>query len=161
MPDDTETGLGRDTAEIVSAYVRHHQLPADQVAALIRSVHTALSNLGKPTEEEVERTPAVPIRRSVHRDYVVCLECGWRGKMLRRHLSSGHGLSPTEYRHRWNLSNDHPLTAPAYADQRSDLAKKLGLGRRAERGAAEAIPEAEAPQEPQKPTRRGRRKSAG
>src|SRR4051812_42966678 len=110
MPDETQTGLERDTAEIVSAYVSHHQLPADQVAALIRSVHSALSNLGKAVELEVERVPAVSIRRSVHREYVVCVECGWRGKMLRRHLSSGHGLSPTEYRHRWGLSAEHPLT---------------------------------------------------
>src|SRR5438067_10497989 len=142
MPDEHRMGLERDTAEIVSAYLRHHQLSADQVGSLIQSVHAALSNLDKPEPEKVvERTPAVPIRRSVHREYVVCIECGWRGKMLRRHLSSAHGLDPTEYRHRWGLSNDHPLTAPAYAEQRSDLAKKLGLGRRAEGGAAEASPE--------------------
>jgi predicted transcriptional regulator len=161
MPDETQKGLERDTAEIVSAYVRHHQLPADEIAALIRSVHTTLSNLGKPTEEEVERVPAVPVRRSVHRDYVVCLECGWRGKMLRRHISSGHGLNPTEYRHRWSLSNDHPLTAPAYTEQRSDLAKKLGLGRRGGDPAEDAMSEPELRPEPRKPsTRRKQRGKA-
>ena len=160
MPDDAQTGLERDTAEIVSAYVRHHQLSADQVAALIRSVHTTLSNLGKPTEEEVERSPAVPIRRSVHRDYVVCLECGWRGKMLRRHIGTLYDLGPGEYRRRWGLSADHPLTAPGYSEARSGLAKQLGLGRHGRDGDTEASPESEPQPEPEKPpSRRGRRPS--
>ena len=160
MPDDAQTGLERDTAEIVSAYVRNHQLSADQVATLIRSVHTALSNLGKPTEEEVERTPAVPIRRSVHRDYVVCLECGWRGKMLRRHIGTLHDLGPTEYRRRWGLSADHPLTAPGYSEARSGLAKQLGLGRHGRDGdTEEASPEPEQPEPAKRPSRRGRRRT--
>ena len=161
MPDQKDVGLEQNTAEIVAAYVSRHQLPPDEVPALIQAVYGALSNLGKPVEaEEVERTPAVPIRRSVHRDYVVCLDCGWRGKMLRRHISSAHGLNPTEYRRRWGLSSDHPLTAPAYAESRSDLAKKLGLGRRG--GEAEnASPDPQPPAEPNKrPSRRGRRQSS-
>src|SRR5262249_18342209 len=132
MPDAEQTSLERDTAEIVAAYVSHHQLTAEQLGSLIRDVHTALSNLGKPAEEPVERVPAVPIRRSVQRDYVVCLECGWRGKVLRRHIGNAHELSPDEYRQRWNLSREPPLTAPAYAEARSGLAKQLGLGRRRE-----------------------------
>ena len=71
----------------------------------------------------------MPIRRSVQRDAVVCLECGWKGKMLRRHLSTRHGLSGEEYLRRWSLPSDHPLTAPTYSEQRSSLAKELGLGR--------------------------------
>jgi predicted transcriptional regulator len=161
MPNDALPGLERDTAEIVSAYVRHHQVSADQVAALIRSVYTALSNLEKPTEEEVERSPAVPIRRSVHRDYVVCLECGWRGKMLRRHIGTLHDLGPGEYRRRWGLSADHPLTAPGYSEARSGLAKQLGLGRHGRDGDTEASFEPEPQPEPEKPpSRRGRRQTS-
>src|SRR4029077_17227097 len=80
-------------------------------------------------EAEVERTSAVPIRRSVHRDYVVCLECGWRGRMLKRHVATGHGLTVEQYRARWNLTREHPMTAPGYSEQRSSLAKQIGLGR--------------------------------
>src|SRR6266404_5540057 len=83
----------------------------------------ALVGLGKPaTEAEVERTPAVPIRRSVHRDYVVCLECGWRGQMLKRHVATGHGLTVEQYRARWNLSREHAITAPGYSGRGSGLA---------------------------------------
>ena len=100
------------TATIVAAYVRQNQIASDQLATLISTVHRALVGLGKPaTEAEVERTPAVPIRRSVHRDYVVCLECGWRGQILRRHLDTGHELSADQYRARWNLPREHPMTA--------------------------------------------------
>ena len=74
-----------------------------------------------------ERTPAVPIRQSVHRDYVICLECGWRGQMLRRHIANGHELTVEQYRTRWNLSRDHPMTAPGYSERRSTLAKQAGL----------------------------------
>jgi len=86
--------------------------------------------LGRQTTVEEHRTPAVPVRQSVRPDYVVCLECGYRGQMLRRHLTSRHGLSRLEYLNRWGLSPDHPLTAPAYSEHRSVLAKELGLGRR-------------------------------
>ena len=82
------------TTDIVAAYVRRNAIASDQLATLISTVHRALLGLGKPAAEtETERTPAVPIRRSVHPDYVVCLECGWRSRMLRRHLTTGHGLS--------------------------------------------------------------------
>jgi len=156
MTDENQADLERDTTELVSAYLRHHQLPADQLGAFIRSVHSALSNVGKPAEEEVERTPAVPIRRSVHQNYVVYIECGWRGKMLRRHISSAHDLDASEYRRKWGLSNEHPLTAPGYSEQRSSLAKQLGLGRRAKCGTVQenAAPEAA------KPSRRTRRQKS-
>ena len=119
--------------------------------------------LGKPAAEtEGERTPAVPIRRSVHRDYVVCLECGWRGQMLRRHLATGHGLTVEQYRARWNLPRDHPMTAPGYSERRSTLALELGLGR-TRGGSAEttAVPEAVAETAPPpSPKRRGRPRTA-
>jgi predicted transcriptional regulator len=125
------TSINRElTSTIVAAYARRNQIAFDQLGTLISTVHQALYGLGKPAAEiETERTPAVPIRRSVDRDYVVCLECGWRGLTLRRHLTSRHGLSVDQYRARWNLSREHPITAPSYSERRSGLAKELGLGR--------------------------------
>jgi predicted transcriptional regulator len=118
------------TTNIVAAYVRRNQIGADQLPIVISTVHQALAGLGESkAETEIERTPAVSIRQSVHRDYVVCLDCGWRGQMLKRHLATGHGLSVDQYRARWNLSREHPITAPGYSEQRSGLAKQIGLGR--------------------------------
>jgi predicted transcriptional regulator len=119
------------TTQIVVSYVRHHRLGPDQLSDLITSVHRAIDQLGQPPEPDEVLTPAVPVRRSVHRDYVICLDCGYRGKTLRRHISSRHGLSRDEYLRRWGLRSDHPLTAPAYSERRSTLAKSLGLGRKA------------------------------
>src|SRR5207237_7491092 len=105
------------TAEIVAAYVRRNQIGSDQLGTLISTVHQALASLGKSkAETEMERTPAVPIRRSVHQDYVVCLECGWRGKMLKRHLAIGHELTVEQYRAQCILPREHQMTAPAYSD---------------------------------------------
>jgi len=118
------------TTQIVVSYVRHHRLGPDQLSDLITSVHRAIGQLGQPPELEEIRTPAVSVRRSVHRDYVICLDCGYRGKTLRRHISTRHGLSRDEYLRRWGLRSDHPLTAPAYSERRSTLAKSLGLGRK-------------------------------
>ena len=118
------------TAMIVRSYVRHHRLGPDQLSDLITSVHRAIGQLGQPPELDGILTPAVSVRRSVHRDYVTCLDCGYRGKTLRRHISTRHGLSGDEYRQRWGLKSDHPLTAPAYSERRSTLAKALGLGRK-------------------------------
>ena len=114
------------TTKIVGSYVRHHTVGAGQVSDLITSVHRALAQLGPKQPEEVP-TPAVSVRQSVRHDYVVCLDCGHRGKTLRRHISTRHSLSRDEYLKRWGLRNDHPLTAPAYSERRSTLAKKLGL----------------------------------
>ena len=116
-------------ARIVSSYVRHHQLGPDQLAGLIVAVHRALANLGLGPPVEKAPQPAVPIRRSVQRDYVVCLECGFRAQALRRHLRVQHGLEVVAYRIRWNLPPDYPVTAPAYSARRSALAKQAGLGR--------------------------------
>jgi predicted transcriptional regulator len=118
------------TARIVQGYVRHHRLGPDQLPDLIASIHRALGQLGQPPEPDEIRTPAVTVRRSVHRDYVICLDCGYRGKTLRRHIGTRHGLSADEYRRRWGLRSNHLLTAPAYSEHRSTLAKKVGLGRK-------------------------------
>ena len=132
MPDEPPPPtLDRElTTNIVAAYVRRNQIGTDQLPVLISTVHLALVGLSKPAAEtEVERTPAVTIRQSVHRDYVVCLDCGWRGQILKRHLATGHGLSVEQYRVRWNLPREHPMTAPSYSERRSGLAKQIGLGR--------------------------------
>lgn len=142
------------TTNIVAAYVRRNRIASDQLATLISTVHQALSRFGKTASEaETEQTPAVPIRRSVHHDYVVCLECGWRGKMLRKHLATGHGLSVDQYRARWNLSREHPVTAPSYSERRSGLAKEIGLGRRSPREEPKTV----APETPPAPQLRSRR----
>src|SRR6516162_5767471 len=120
----------RPVTKIIASYVGNHTLTPDQLPGLIASVQQALRDLGKPAPAPAPRTPAVPIRRSVQRDRVVCLECGFTGKTLRRHLSMRHGLQVSEYLRRWDLSSDHPLTAPAYSEQRSTMAKQLGLGRK-------------------------------
>src|SRR6266436_2434732 len=159
MPDETASAsLDRElTSTIVAAYVRRNQIGSDQLGTLISTVHRALAGLGKPVAEvNEERTPAVPIRRSVHRDYVVCLECGWRGQMLRRHVA-GHGLSVEQYRARWSLRPDHPITAPGYSERRSTMAKRLGLGR-TRRASVEtmAVSEMETQAAPKTPTPRRR-----
>jgi predicted transcriptional regulator len=127
-------------ARIVGSYLRHHQVGPDQLAGLIVEVHRALAGLGRAPPVQEPLTPAVPIRRSVQQDYVVCLECGYRARTLRRHLRFTHGLDITAYRTRWNLSLDHPLIAPSYSARRSTLAKEIGLGR--DRAAAEPSPPA-------------------
>jgi predicted transcriptional regulator len=124
------------TTQIVVSYVRHHRLGPDQLSDLITSVHRAIGQLGQPPEPDEILTPAVSVRRSVRRDYVTCLDCGYRGKMLRRHIGTRHSLSRDEYLRRWGLRSDHPLTAPAYSERRSTLAKSLGLGRKAPIGTA-------------------------
>src|SRR5438067_10479184 len=116
-------------AEIVSSYIKTNQIAPADIPALINTVYLSLLAAGKAPEPEQNRTPAVPIRQSVRPNYVVCLECGRRAKMLRRHLRDAHGLSAEQYRLKWKLAPDYPLTAPAYSEQRSALAKQLGLGR--------------------------------
>jgi predicted transcriptional regulator len=123
----------RPVAKIIASYVGNHTLAPDQLSALIISVQQALRDLGKPAQIAAPRAPAVPVRRSVQRDHVICLECGFRGKTLRRHLGTRHGLQIADYLRRWDLASDHPLTAPAYSEQRSTMAKELGLGRKRSR----------------------------
>jgi predicted transcriptional regulator len=116
--------------KIVSSYVRHHKIGADQLAGLIVEVHRALAGLGRAPPMQAPSKPAVPIRSSVERDYVICLECGYRARTLRRHLRGAHGLDVTNYRTRWNLPADYPLIAPSYSARRSTIAKEIGLGRK-------------------------------
>jgi predicted transcriptional regulator len=165
MPDEKPpASINRELAtKITAAYVRRNQIASDQLGTLISTVHQALAGLAKqPPETGGERTLAVPIRRSVHRDYVVCLECGWRGQMLKRHVATGHGLTVEQYRARWNLPRDHALVAPGYRERRSSLAKQIGLGRgrRASREEPEPVAR-ETPAAPQpRSRRRGRPRSA-
>jgi len=139
---------------IVASYVRHYQVEPDQLAALIVGVHHALAGLRRAPPAQQPLRPAVPIRRSVQQEYVVCLECGFRAQTLRRHLRDAHDLEIGDYRVRWNLPIDHPLIAPAYSARRSRIAKAIGLGRR-----ATVPPRTEpVPTTPQRVTRRrGRR----
>jgi len=152
---------------MVTSYVGHHTVGAGQLSDLITTIHRTLGQLGQSTKPEEVRVPAVSARRSVHQDYVVCLDCGFRGKSLRRHISTRHGLSGDEYLKRWGLRNDHPLTAPAYSERRSALAKELGLGRKPKAPAGPAVSPSAAPEpvykvpEPEAPpTRRRRSRSA-
>jgi predicted transcriptional regulator len=143
-------------AEIVRSYVAQNSIGIDQVAGLIATVHRSLSGLGQsaPASAPIPLEPAVPIRRSVHPDYVVCLECGFRSRTLRRHLRVQHGLEVTDYRARWKLSPDHALVAPAYSERRSTMAKQLGFGRRPRQAVVSTpAPEVVAPS----PKRRGRK----
>jgi predicted transcriptional regulator len=143
----------RLVTKIIASYLSHHNIGPEQIPDLINSVHRTIDNLGKIFEPETVLSPAVPIRRSVQREFVTCLDCGWRGKMLRRHLGTRHGLSAEEYLRRWSLPLDHPLTAPNYSEQRSSLAKQLGLGRGGRSAATTPAPQSSSPPTP---ARRGR-----
>ena len=117
------------TADIVSAHVSANQVDEAGVVALIEGVHKALSELGKTAKEEVEQKPAVPVSRSVKRDHIVCLEDGKKLKMLKRYLRTNFDMTPAEYRDKWGLPSDYPMVAPAYAEMRREMAKKIGLGK--------------------------------
>jgi predicted transcriptional regulator len=121
--------------KIVSAYAKRNVLAADQLPALIATVHGALARveggrLPEPAKGQPE--PAVSVRRSVQPDAITCLDCGYRGKMLKRHLMTAHQLTPDAYRERWGLRRDYPMVAPNYAASRSELAKSFGFGRQSE-----------------------------
>ncbi len=117
------------TAQIVSAHVKSNSVPADALPDLIRDIYRAVSTLGAAAPPPPERPqPAVPAKKSVFPDYIVCLEDGKKLKMLKRHLMSAYSLTPDQYRERWGLSSDYPMVAPNYAQHRSTLAKKIGLG---------------------------------
>jgi predicted transcriptional regulator len=132
MSDKPEAPVTQSlVAEIVSSYVKKNQIAPADIPTLIGTVYQSLLTAGKTAEPEPARTPAVPIRQSVRPQYVVCLDCAWRGKMLRRHVNSAHGLTPEQYKARWGLKPDHPLTAPAYSEARSAMAKQSGLGQKA------------------------------
>lgn len=125
--------LAELTAEIVSAYVSHNTLSPAQLPEVIASVGATLREKASGSAEAVEaQEPAVPVKKSVTRDAIICLECGKKFRSLRRHLNNAHDLDPAEYRAKWDLPRDYPLTAPSYAERRSELAKSIGLGRKAQ-----------------------------
>ncbi|MEQ1782743.1 MAG: MucR family transcriptional regulator [Hyphomonadaceae bacterium] len=117
-------------SQIVSAYVAHNPVPVAELPRLIERVHATLSEIdGAPAAEpKSELKPAVPVRKSVTDDHIVCLEDGKKFKSLKRHLRTRYEMSPEEYREKWGLAPDYPMVAPNYAKQRSDLARKMGLG---------------------------------
>jgi predicted transcriptional regulator len=119
------------TTEIVSAHLASNSVTQTDVAGFIQSVYAKLSELAQGDETpSVELTPAVPIKKSVTDDFIVCLEDGKKLKMLKRHLMTSYGMTPEEYRAKWGLKPDYPMVAPNYAAKRQELAKKIGLGRK-------------------------------
>ncbi len=131
MPDQTShSDLLSLTTEIVSAHLSNNSVPQNEVAELIETVFRTLSHLGghMPISGSDRPQPAVPIKKSITPDYIVCLEDGKKLKMLKRHLKTAYDMSPEQYRERWGLPLDYPMVAPSYAKKRSRLAKDIGLG---------------------------------
>jgi predicted transcriptional regulator len=127
---DTNEMLITLTADIVAAHVSNNSVAVSDLPSLISNVHGALAGLSSGiAAPEATPEPAVPVRSSVKRDYIVCLEDGKKLKMLKRHLMTHYGMTPDDYRAKWGLPADYPMVAPAYAEQRRDLAKAIGLGR--------------------------------
>lgn len=120
------------TSDIVAAHVSNNSVSVDDLPTLIGNVFNALAGLGQaaPAAEVAPPKPAVSVRASVKPDKITCLDCGMELKMLKRHLMTHHGMTPEDYRARWNLPADYPLVAPNYAEKRRDLAVKIGLGRK-------------------------------
>ena len=122
------------TADVVAAYVKHNTLSTGDLPDVINAVHASLANLdGDRGADKDPPKPAVPVRKSVTPDYIVCLEDGKKLKMLKRHLRTSYGMTPDEYRSKWKLGPDYPMVAPSYAKRRSEFAKKIGLGQKARR----------------------------
>ena len=132
-PKTAEEELLRMTTEVVAAYVSNNTLATGQLGDVIQAVYNSLRSLDGQVVEAIPEVlkPAVPIRKSITPEYVICLEDGKKLKMLKRYLRSRYGLSPEDYRAKWGLPADYPMVAPNYAAQRSEFAKKIGLGRTA------------------------------
>ena len=126
------------TADVVAAYVGNNTLPTTQLAEVINAVYGSLKSLeGQVAQVQPEPLkPAVPIRKSITPEFIICLEDGKKLKMLKRHLRSTYNMTPDEYRTKWGLAPDYPMVAPNYAERRSEFAKKIGLGRATGRQAA-------------------------
>jgi predicted transcriptional regulator len=129
MGKDNEEDILKLVTEIVSAYVSKNPVAAHELPTIIKNVHATLGGFAGADERALPRAPAVPVKKSIQPDYIVCLEDGKKLKMLKRYLRSRYKLSPSEYRERWNLPPDYPMVAPNYAQKRSDFAKKIGLGK--------------------------------
>ena len=124
-------GSLRMTADIVASFVSNNKVSSGELTDIIRSVHKTVTDLsrGNGAAPAEKPKPAVAVNKSVHDDYIVCLEDGKKLKMLKRYLRSTYGMSPDDYRKRWNLPADYPMVAPSYAARRSEFAKKIGLGK--------------------------------
>ncbi len=122
------------TAEIVAKHVSGNRIDSNDLPHLIRQVFAALAGLGEQVPEPEKLQPAVPLKKSIHPDHIVCLEDGKKLKMLKRHLKTAYNMTPEQYRERWGLPADYPMVAPNYANQRRELAKKIGLGTARSRG---------------------------
>lgn len=118
------------TSEIISAYVSNNNVEDNKLTELIESVYITLANIANQSIGESSLEPAVPIKKSVTPEYIICLEDGKKFKMLKRHLKTTYDMTPEEYRERWGLGADYPMVAPNYANKRSDLAKEIGLGKK-------------------------------
>jgi len=151
--EDKKQDLLSLTTDIVAAFAGNNTVAISDLPGIIASVFTALRTAGQTeaTKAEAPPTPAVPIRKSVTRDFLICLEDGKKLKVLKRHLQTRYHMSPEEYRQRWGLPRDYPMVAPAYAEQRSSVAKRLGLGRR------KPAPVPQPPEPPPAPTEPRRR----
>jgi len=127
---DDKAELIEMTAEIVAAYVENNTVPTGDLPGLIQSVHRALASVSSGAEavEAAPKEPAVPVRRSITPDHLVCLEDGRKFKSLKRHLRTKYNMSPEDYRAKWGLAKEYPMVAPNYAKARSELAKQMGLG---------------------------------
>jgi predicted transcriptional regulator len=119
------------TAQIVSAYVANNDVAVDQLGGLIREVHQMLATVGLAPVEPIKAEPAVAVKKSLFADHILCLDCGGSFKMLKRHISTDHQMTPDEYRAKWGLQRSYPMVAAQYAATRSKLAKDSGLGRTA------------------------------
>jgi predicted transcriptional regulator len=118
------------TSEIVSAHVSHNSVSTSDLPQLIEDVFRTLSTVGEREEPKEKVLPAVSVKRSIQQDYIICLEDGKKLKMLKRHLKTAYDMTPDEYREKWDLPANYPMVAPNYAEHRSNLAKKIGLGTR-------------------------------
>jgi predicted transcriptional regulator len=140
IQEESKSLLIELTADIVAAYVSNNAVVAADLPTLISNVHSALGGVavGDKVEEAEKPKPAVPVRRSVQNDYIICLEDGQKFKSLKRHLMTHYNLTPEQYREKWDLPADYPMVAPAYAEARSRLAKEMGLGQKRRRGKSKA-----------------------
>jgi predicted transcriptional regulator len=156
MDDNTVQMTLEKTTEIVAAFVSKNQTATSELPALIQAVHRALTGVSVVAPEpEPRKEPAVPVRRSITPDYLICLEDGKTFKSLKRHLRTKYDLSPEDYRAKWGLAKDYPMVAPNYAAARSALAKNMGLGKGGRQSGEEAPAPAPAPK-----ARRGKPASA-
>ena len=129
MDQKSEEEILKQVTEIVAAYVSKNEVAAADLPALIKSVHATLGGFTGEARAPAGKPPAVPVKKSVTPDHIVCLEDGKKLKMLKRYLRTRYGLTPDAYRAKWNLPADYPMTAPNYAAKRSDFAKQIGLGK--------------------------------